>query len=446
MDADFMSAHPFFLQISKNKTMKFYLIFLMSFGFLSCSSTITNPNDYTNSLEVLSNETAKNAQLRLDFWNTKIKKDSLQLAALPAIGEAYSTLFTSTANIHYLKAAERILERAASIAAIDKSGHLEALAANYIKQHRFHEAHNTLLEAFKVGGETESTLFMLFDVNMELGNYPEAKAYLDLTSDFRDFNFLTRLAKWKDYSGDLDATIHYMEEARIIAEGTNKKEIRTWVYTNLADYYGHAGRLKASYNHYLKALALDPSNAYAKKGIAWITYSHEGNATEAWRILESIPVENYSPDYYLLKAEIAEYMGDEITKREQQSMYTKAISDPEYGSMYNIPTALLLAEENGNYDTAIRLAEKEIAARATPETYSLLAHILHLQGNTQKALEIAEKYVVNRTFEPEVNYRLAVIYKASNSMETFSDLEADLRNSHFELGPIAAKKIKQLYQ
>jgi Tfp pilus assembly protein PilF len=426
--------------------MKYSLVLLMSLCILSCSTTITDPNDYATSLISPANETAINAQLRLDFWNTKIKPDSLQLAALPYVAEAYSTLFQSTADIQYLTAAEHTLERAAEIAAIDKSIHLEALAANYIKQHRFQDAYASLAAAFEIGGGTLSTTFMLFDVHMELGNYVQAKTYLDLTVDYRDFNFLTRLAKWKDHIGDLDATIHYMEEARTIAERTNKKEIRVWVYTNLADYYGHAGRLKESYRHYLKALALDPTNAYAKKGIAWIAYSHEKNPSEALRILNSIPSENYNPDYYLLKAEIAEFMGNEVEKEEQLSFYTTMVSNTHYGSMYNIPTALLLAEENANYDTALHLAQKEVEARATPETYSLLAHVFHLKGDIKKALEISEKYVAGQTFEPEANFRLAAIYKANNRLETMASLEADLRDSHFELGPLITQKIEVLYQ
>ncbi len=330
----------FFYSPLKTKNMKFSLILLLSLCILSCSTTITNPQDYEQSLNAQTNEAVKNAALRLNFWNTKIKTDSMQLASLPYAAEAYGSLFQNTADIQYLKAAEKTLKRAADIAAIGKSGHLEALAANYIKQHRFQEALSALEQAYIIGGKTKSTTFMLFDVHMELGHYREAQTYLDLTSDFTDFNYLTRLAKWKDYVGDLDATIHYMEEARNIAEGSNKKDIRMWVYTNLADYYGHAGRLQDSYNHYLKALQLDPTNAYAKKGIAWIAYSHEANATEALRILNSIPAEYYSPDYFLLKAEIAEFMNDEGTKKEQLALYASAVSNPDYGSMYNIPDSI----------------------------------------------------------------------------------------------------------
>ncbi|WP_290683271.1 hypothetical protein [Kordia sp.] len=61
-------------------------------------------------------------------------------------------------------------------------------------------------------------------------------------------------------------------------------------------------------------MALNPNDAYAKKGVAWIVFSHEKNPEEALRILNTIMSQHKAPDYYLLKAEIAEFMGKEQKK------------------------------------------------------------------------------------------------------------------------------------
>jgi len=123
----------------------------------------------------------------------------------------------------------------------------------------------------------------LFDVSMELGEYDNASKYLEKIADHNDFNFLIRLAKWSDFKGDLDLTIKYMEKATKLVEQKNNKALMLWSYCNLGDYYGHAGRIKDSYQHYLKALEIDPSYTYAKKGIAWIAYSYEKKPQEALR-------------------------------------------------------------------------------------------------------------------------------------------------------------------
>ncbi len=218
-----------------------------------------------------------------------------------------------------------------------------------------------------------------------------------------------------------------------------------WVDTNLADYYGHAGRLQESYAHYLKALKQDPTNAYAKKGIAWIAFSHEKNAAEALRIIQSIPDAYYSPDYYLLLAEIATFQEDEAAKVKWNNSYLNAVANSDYGRMYQIPTALLLAEEENAFKDAIAMAKEEVQQRPTPETYSVLAYILNLAGSHEDALLIAEKHIRDKTFEPEANLRLASIYKSNKKYDELKRLEADLKDSSYELGPITTQKIEELY-
>ncbi len=68
------------------------------------------------------------------------------------------------------------------------------------------------------------------------------------------------------------------------AESRNSRELKIWTYSNLGDFYGHAGRIEDAYQSYIKTLELDPTNAYAKKGLAWIAYSNDNDADEALQI------------------------------------------------------------------------------------------------------------------------------------------------------------------
>ena len=167
----------------------------------------------------------------------------------------------------------------------------------------------------------KATQMMLFDVYMELGNDQSAEAYLEKNKNLNDFDYLIRLAKWSDHKGNLNNAITYFEMAKRIAESVNNENQLQWIYSNLGDVYGHANRLHDSYAHYLKALKLNPEDTYSLKGIAWIIYSHERNPAEALRILKSITNQNQSPDYLLLKAEIAEYMNDLMAKNDYLEDY-----------------------------------------------------------------------------------------------------------------------------
>ncbi|MDD7887067.1 cell surface protein [Flavivirga sp. 57AJ16] len=407
-------------------------------------SKITSSDDYDGYLEIKDNEMLQFAMEDFKFWEKKLEKEPDQFPYLAKAAASQSQIFSRTGHIEALIKAEENLKQANVLTKFNKSGYLRALARNYISQHRFKESLELLKKAEANGEALKATQKMLFDVYLELGSYQLAKSYLDKISDDSDFDYLIRLSKWSDHRGNLDAAIRYMEQAKVIAESSNVPPTKQWVYTNLADYYGHAGNIQASYTHYLKALKLDPSDAYAKKGIAWIVYSHEKNADEALRILNAVTKNYNAPDYYLLKAEIAEYKQDLDLKNEQLRLYDLAMQNKLYGDMYNKYNALLLAEENESASLALKIANEEIENRPTAQSYDLLAWTHFKNGNLDRALEIVESYVNEKTFEPEVLYHVAEIYKSTGKIDESKRLKKELLESTFELGPLMEKSIHKI--
>ena len=402
---------------------------------------ITNENDYN---KFLTAEAPTTTSKYFEIWNSKIKPDSMQLTSFGIVASEYNRYFKSTGDIQYLKKAAQALQRAVTIAAVGKSNYYRALARNYIAQHRFKEALEWAVKAHNLGSGLKESEQLLFDVHMELGNYTEAESYLKKIRNMSDFGYLIRLAKWSDHKGDLTKAIGFMEIAKRIAETSKNKELILWSYTNLADYYGHAGRIKKSYDHYLKSLQLDPKNAYAKKGIAWIVFSYERNATEALRILDAVTHQNQSPDYWLLKAEIAEFLEDNQKKDSYLEQFDREVGNPSYGDMYNGHTVALLQERPDTTDKALHLAMKEVQNRATPQTYDMLAYSYLKRGDKNKAMEIAEKHVAGQTQEPEILYHLAEIYKENGVTEKVADLKEALQQAIYELGPLMEQRISEL--
>ncbi len=402
----------------------------------------TSKNDYD---KFLSTKAAKTTSKYFELWNSKIQPDSIQLTSFGIVAGEYNRYFNNTGKIEYLKKAEQALTRAVEIAAIGKSNYYRALARNYISQHRFKEALQLADSARAKGSGVTESQSLLFDVHMELGNYEQAEKYLDSVKNMSSFGYLIRLAKWNDHKGDLDTTIKFMEKAREKAESSKMTSLLLWSYTNLADYYGHAGRIEESYQHFLKALELDPQNAYAKKGIAWIVFSYEKNPEEALRILDSVTKTYKAPDYYLLKAEIAGYMGDDKEQLNNLDLYYKTVSDPRYGAMYNVYNAGLYLDQTHQYNRALQLAKEEVKNRPTPETYGLLAYAYYKDGQLDEALHIAQNEILGKTYEPGVLLYVAEIYKASGRyMEEVAQLRSELMGSVYELGPSAEDKIKDL--
>ena len=425
--------------------MKFSSLTIIFLVVLSCNSKenslITKAEDYN---AYLPSKAPKTTSKYFELWNAKIKPDSIQITSFGIVAGQYEAYFKATGDISYLKKSEQALEKAVAIAATGRAGYRRALARNYIAQHRFKEALVQAKEARAIGSGLRDTQNLLFDVHMELGNYTLAQNYLDSITDITNFDFLIRAAKWNDYKGDLATTINYMEQAKDKAEKTYTKALILWSYTNLADYYGHAGRLSDSYKYYLKSLALDAENAYAKKGIAWIVFSHEKNPKEALRILDSVTKNYHAPDYYLLKAEIAAYMDNTEMKLLNIDEYIKSVKNTSYGEMYNGYTINLHLEETKQWDKALELAKREVNNRPTPESYHFLASSYLKLGQKKKALAIVTEHIEGKSYEPALLFTCAEIYKANGLTKKANALKTELLGAVYELGPSSKEKIESL--
>ncbi|MBU2951346.1 tetratricopeptide repeat protein [Tamlana agarivorans] len=423
------------------KYIAFVCLLVLQVSCTKTSKQITSTKDYNATLEITKNEKLELALADFNFWNEKLQETPNQFPYLAKAAASQTQIFNSTGRIDALIEAENYLIEVNKSTDYEISGYLKALARNYMSQHKFKAALDLLKKAEANGEGLKGTEKMLFDVYLELGDYDSAKAYLEKIRKDGDFDYLIRLSKWSDHRGDLDAAIKYLEKAKVIADLSNLPSKKQWVYTNLADYYGHAGEIETSYNYYLKALEIDPNDAYAKKGIAWIVYAYEKNPNEALRILNHISEGYKSPDIYLLKSEIAEFQGDLEAKMNNLNLYTMAIDSPKYGAMYNKYKALIYAENEKKTAKALKISLEEVENRPTPASYDLLAWTYFKSGNYKKALKIAEKHVVGKTSEPDVLLHLSAIYKANGKVKVAQKMKKNLLESIFELGPLAEAQI-----
>lgn len=420
---------------------------ILLLGICSCTTSkqkIAVAKDYAVFLENNQNFNLEFAKSEINFWQAKFDKAPNQITYLSQIASNYSKLFEITGNLKDLLKAEELLKKSNEAFRYSSVGTMRSLARNYISQHRFREALVLANKALVIGEGKKDSQKLLFDVQMELGNYEEAKKNLNAIKDWKDYDYLIRLAKWKDHQGDLNNAIVYMEKAAKIAQDNNSKGLLIWSYSNLGDMMGHAGRVEDSYQYYLKTLKLDNNNTYALKGIAWIAFSHDRNTTEANRIVDKILKKHKSPDFYLLKAEIARFEQKKSLQKENLKKYFKMLTDNHYGVMYNKYNALIFAEEKENVQKSLKIAKEEIKNRPTPDSYDLLAWAYYNEGDPQKALQIAQKYVENKSFEPKVAYHLACIYKANKELFKVLPIKEELKKSVFELGPNMDTKINNL--
>ncbi len=427
--------------------MKQLYILVVLVAFISCKNDeiieqISNPEEYNYFLSSSNNKTYNRAYSEKEFWSKRLRPDSSGVGDLGPLANSYVLLFETTGDISYLKSAEIIYKKAINITATSKDSYTRSLAQIYISQHRFKEAKQILEESFKGISNKRATQLLLFDVYLELGDYNNADNVIGKLKNTNDYNYLIRLAKWNDHNGNLNAAIRNLEEAKKIADSRKSIFLQIWTYTNLADYYGHAGRIKESYNLYLKTLQLQADNTYAKKQIAWIVYSFEKNPKEASRILDSVMINHKTPEYYLIKAEMLAYEGAISESEIQKENFVEAIHRGHYGQMYNSYLIEFYADTNPK--KALDIAVLEVNNRATPEAYSFLAYAQLKSGGKNKALEIITTYVEGKVFEPMSLYYSALIYKENKMGDKVELLKSELQKALFEMGPLYASRISDL--
>jgi len=112
--------------------------------------------------------------------------------------------------------------------------------------------------------------------------------------------------------------------------------------------------------------------------------------------------------------------------------------------MYNKYNTLIYADNKSTAQKALEIAKIEVNHRPTPDSYDLLAWSYCSLGDYKKALEIAQEHVVGKSFEPKLNYHLAMIYKANKMDKMVEPMKKELQASSFELGPILEQKINKL--
>lgn len=424
--------------------MNYLVIIIIIFSLMGCAD---RPVVKVKDLETfIQHEKQLDAIISLEeermFWEKRLAEDPVSYLNMYELASRYLGLFRSRGDIDYLQKGDSLLQLSSARLAHSDPDLLQALAQASITKHKFRQAaaYNDLAKTKNASPFIYALID--FDASMELGSYSKSSSILQKIQDDQSFNFLIRQSKYLDHKGNLDAAIKLQEAAFNKIKSTNNSALYTWALSNLADMYGHAGRIKEAYNCYLQVLKKDPSYVYALKGIAWIAYAHDKNTELAKNLILFIKKFNHSPDYDLLLAEVAAYQGDEELEDHYTKRFIRTVEQPDYYGMYNTYLVELYCDQ-GKFKQAIALAENETNYRPTPETYSLLAWVHYKMGNINEALQISTMYVSGKSFEPDLILRTAYIQMAAGNKTLARKLLSELLESSFELGPLKGKEIKE---
>ena len=403
------------------------------------NQTITDARDYDRYLLNAINASVNPLDEQIKFWKDRLDRNSNDEVAVVKLAGLYAGHFKTSGEISDLQLSDSLYHTVLKIKPAGSVEIYQSLVANAITQHKFRLAKDYVDKALAIKDKKAASLMMLTDVSLELGDYATARRTLQQFKNKNSFAYLIREVKLKDHEGDLEGAITSMERAYQRIHGN--KELAQWALSNLADMYGHAGRISDAYKNYLRALEINPNDDYALKGIAWIALSYDHDSREAKRIINNLASRKKMPESHLFLAEVASFEGNENEKFAQLKMFKSSVSRPPYKTMYHKYLAEIEAEDFHNPDASIEIAKAEIANRPTPQSFDLLSWGLYHRGDYSQALDIATRNVEGQTFEPDAYYHLGMIYLANgNKLKGKQYLDEALK-SEFELGPSVTRNI-----
>lgn len=416
------------------------------FFLLACVSTvgcqrapkkIVQRSDVMPYLQPVAFKALDQCNEEIDFWQQRREERTtiMKQAGL------YAKRFKLTGNVHDLRRSDSLYVYCQKRYGRNHVEPYQMLAANAITQHQFPEARNYIQQALELGNKKHTSLMMLVDVLLEMGYVDIADWTLRDFTNQQAFAWRIRAAKLKDKKGDLPGAIKDMEQA--LDRVKNNPALASWVKSNLADMYGHAGRIADAYRLYLEVLSVDETNDYCLKGIAWIALSHDHNTAFAREVVNHLQASRPLPEYALMLAEMAVVEQEHGEQWRQTQNFISLTSTPAYGRMYTRHQALLAVDVLANPARTITLAQQEIDNRPCPQSYDLLGWGHYHAGHYDKALAIAQTYVEGATTEPDALYHLGVIYQANGHNDKARQYLEEALEGAFELGPRTEMAIRR---
>ncbi|MCB0584943.1 MAG: tetratricopeptide repeat protein [Phaeodactylibacter sp.] len=417
------------------------ILILMAAFLLAPQYQVAHRADYEHYLNATPLQKKQKAlSSRIAFWEEKLKTAPGNFVFQKKLASLYSANFKLSGEAAWLHRSDSLLQRV-NQRIPGQVGTLQSLAANAISRHGFREAESYIRRAMDIGQNKFTSSLVLADVALERGQLLETKLLLrDIASDSH-FDYLIREAKLHDQSGDLDEAVRTMEKATALAKASGSPPIINWSLSNLADMYGHQGRVRKSYETYLEALHYNPADFHALKGIAWIAYSNDKNAEEAKNILHFLQSVRPVPEYNLLLAEIADYEKDSIAGEKYKQRFIREASRKTYGNMYK--SYLCKMKSEGGYPSeAMKIAREEVRERPHPMSYNLLAWAAFRSGKPTEALNILEAHVIGRTAEPDALFHSGIILKENGKKQAARKMLNAALEASFELGPVVTAEIE----
>lgn len=308
-------------------------------------------------------------------------------AAWAGLARAEIEQARTTLDAGRLDAADRALRRSLALDTTDNYGAVtgQGLLAN--ARHEFTKGREHGLRATRMAPDRPDGYAVLADAEIQLGNYPQARAAVQ-----RMLDIAPATAAYSRAAYDLE-TNGRPEDAAIAlqraVDSAATPEERGFAEARLGDLAWSQGEADQAERHYRRALAAVPDHPYGRAGLARVAAArgHTGKALDLYaRLVERTPL----PRFLLEALELRRASGDSRHGSERAALSAQVRMARADGGPVD-PHLILYAADHGDPKVAVELARREWKHARSVIVADALGWALHRAGQNTEALAHARR-------------------------------------------------------
>lgn len=421
-----------------------FLVFLL-LSIFSCSNK-KEPIVQTTFIDSVIQQYDSSAALAMSaadllFWKKRMDRLPAGFVNEQKYAAALMGRFHLKGNISDLITADSIMRALNKMSNEKEAGILRSLASLAILQHRFKDANIYVQKAITAGSEKYASLQLQYDVAFELGDYNLAKNTLQQLTSTNEYGYFFRLARQFHFAGEHDSSITAMHKALQLA-GTNKGLQQTTL-SNMGDLNLHAAKPREAYQFFKQSLQTDPADLHSLSAMGWIALIHDHNDSLAQKIFSFINDKTQSPEQLLKLSYASEQRLDSVSSKKYARQFVDRASDSLYGNMYNkylvdLYTGILMEPQK-----AKAIAQKELAVRSTPQTFSWYAWSLYKNSEPDSAYKVYQRFVSGKSLEGPELYYMGVMMKDMNKSYNAKQFLKSAYKNRYDLSPAKIKLLEK---
>jgi len=383
-------------------------------------------------------DTKSATQLEIEFFTERVSESPADVISATRLGIVLRQNQRETGDLQSLYRAEEVLESALDALPGYQPAQL-GLARVVIDLHQFERGLGLALAIDDLRLETEAKL-AAGDALLALGRYDDATArFTEAELAGPSVAVDARMARLAELNGDLGEAIGIMEAAgeKLAATGAGG-ETFAWFATRLGDLYLSARMVDEAGAEFRRALEVMPTYAPAMAGMGDVEIARGEIASAIARYEEASRLAT-DPDWHFTLARLHTLAGSQEDAERQEHLALETLE--VYGSIHPRDFALYYARR-GQSRLARAYAEAAYAQSQDVYAHDVLAWVLHLGGDTEKALEHIEAAMALGTKEADFFYHHGAILVSLGQIERgFDQMDAAITMGLDPWDEIAARAL-----